>query len=104
MASASISVAADNRLVSTWAYVSEETTGCSLISHQVGLNLMVEGNVPSTMYGEKAAFWTYMLDDFVNYTGSRSIPQRNRTWRGGPVTTNMRDERFTRARDTRVSR
>ena len=87
-----------------WAAVAAETTGCLPISHQFGLILMVGVNLPSTIYRDKAMVWPSMLAYFVNDTWSRSIPQRTRTWHGGPDTTTTRAGHSSRARDARVSR
>ena len=66
--------------------------------------LMVGGKVPSTMSLEKATIFPYMTSGFVNKTRSRSTPQSNRTWLGGPATTVKRDGLSLRARKMRVLR
>ena len=104
MVSHGISVAVEDRLASTWAAVAEETTGSSWISHQVGVPLMVGGNVPLTMSLENETIWLSLLEDLVNDTGSNSIPKSTWTWCGGPATTTTRSGRSSRDSDVRVSR
>ena len=66
-----VSVAAGVQLARVWATVADETTGWLLVSHQVGLILMVGIKVPSIMSWEKATFWPYMLAGFMKDMGSR---------------------------------
>ena len=104
MVSSGISIAVEDRLEITWAAMAEETTGHSWISRQVGLTLMVGVNVPSTMSIENATIWLSVIEEFVNYTGSRYISQSTQTSCGGPATATMRDGRSLRDSDVRVLR
>ena len=76
---AGILVAADVQLVRARAAVAAKTTGWLIVSHNVGLTVMVGGKVTSTMSFEKSMIFPSMPDGFVNETGSLSTPHSNQT-------------------------
>ena len=97
-------MAAGVQLERAWTDVVAETTGWLLVSHQVGLIMMVGGKVPSTMSLEKAMILPSVPDGLEKDTGSRSTPQSTRKRRGGPATTVSRAGLSSRASEAQVLR
>ena len=91
-----ISISMEGRLASTWSAVVDETSRRFWTSDQVGMTLMVRGNVPSTRSLENATIYMSVLEELVNDTEIHSIPQSTRTWCGGPATTTTRARRSLR--------